>query len=130
MRAVCALLVLGASADVRGFGTSRDLHVSARGPPRARASQCALAADGGVSAWLLAALSESDAGVRYFAAGGICAAISHAIATPVDVVKTRQQTVPEYRSLSLPEGLAKVAREQGAPALFTGLGPTGVHRCP
>jgi hypothetical protein len=28
---------------------------------------------------------------RYFLAGGVCACFSHAIATPIDVIKTRQQ---------------------------------------
>ena len=40
---------------------------------------------------------------RYFLAGGLCASISHALACPIDVVKTRQQIVPSYRELSLPE---------------------------
>ena len=34
---------------------------------------------------------------RYFAAGGTCAAISHGITTPIDVVKTRMQAQPEVR---------------------------------
>ena len=62
----------------------------------------------------------------YFAAGGLCAAISHSIATPIDVVKTRKQTVPAYRNASLLDGLALVVKEEGAPALLTGLGPTAV----
>ena len=33
--------------------------------------------------------------VRYFIAGGGCAAFSHGIATPIDVVKTRMQADPE-----------------------------------
>ena len=44
---------------------------------------------------------------RYFLAGGLCASISHALACPIDVVKTRQQIVPSYRELSLPEVWAR-----------------------
>ena len=32
---------------------------------------------------------------RYFVAGGACAAISHGLATPFDVVKTKIQAYPE-----------------------------------
>jgi len=32
---------------------------------------------------------------RYFVAGGTCAAFSHGITTPIDVVKTRLQANPE-----------------------------------
>ena len=32
---------------------------------------------------------------RYFVAGGVCAATSHGITTPIDVVKTRMQAEPE-----------------------------------
>ena len=32
-----------------------------------------------------------NGGWRYFLSGGICASFSHAIATPIDVIKTRQQ---------------------------------------
>ena len=34
---------------------------------------------------------------RYFVAGGTCAAISHGITTPIDVVKTRIQANPKVR---------------------------------
>ena len=32
---------------------------------------------------------------RYFVAGGVCAATSHGITTPIDVVKTKMQAQPE-----------------------------------
>jgi hypothetical protein len=64
--------------------------------------------------------------VSYFAAGGLCAAISHSIATPIDVVKTRKQTVDEYRDLSLAEGFVRVVQDAGPAALFTGVGPTAL----
>ena len=45
------------------------------------------------SASPLAALKDVD--YRYFVAGGTCAAISHGITTPIDVVKTRIQADPK-----------------------------------
>jgi solute carrier family 25 phosphate transporter 3 len=41
----------------------------------------------------LSALKSID--YRYFVAGGTCAAISHGITTPIDVVKTRIQANPK-----------------------------------
>lgn len=32
---------------------------------------------------------------RYFVAGGVCAATSHGITTPIDVVKTKMQAQPD-----------------------------------
>ena len=74
----------------------------------------------------LAALSTIETQERYFVAGGLCASISHALATPVDVVKTRQQTVDSYANLSLLDGLRRVASEGGVAGLFTGVVPTVV----
>ena len=60
---------------------------------------------------------------RYFVAGGSCAAISHGITCPIDVVKTRMQSNPEkYKSL-LP-ATATIIKEEGASSLVKGLGPT------
>ncbi|KAL7550245.1 hypothetical protein ACHAWF_013492 [Thalassiosira exigua] len=70
-----------------------------------------------------AASLASGIDYRYFVAGGSCAAISHGITTPIDVVKTRMQSDPEkYRGL-LP-ATATIVREEGASALCKGLGPT------
>lgn len=70
-----------------------------------------------------AASLASSIDYRYFVAGGSCAAISHGITTPIDVVKTRMQSNPEkYKSL-LP-ATATIIKEEGAGALVKGLGPT------
>lgn len=70
-----------------------------------------------------AASIASSIDFRYFVAGGSCAAISHGITCPIDVVKTRMQSNPEkYKSL-LP-ATATIIREEGAASLVKGLGPT------
>jgi len=70
-----------------------------------------------------AASIASSIDYRYFVAGGGCAAISHGITTPIDVVKTRMQSNPDkYKSL-LP-ATATIIREEGASTLVKGLGPT------
>jgi solute carrier family 25 (mitochondrial phosphate transporter), member 3 len=63
--------------------------------------------------------------IRYFISGGVCAATSHGITTPVDVIKTRIQAEPAtYKGLSLPEAAAKILRQNGTAVLLGGLGPT------
>jgi solute carrier family 25 phosphate transporter 3 len=70
-----------------------------------------------------AASIASSIDYRYFVAGGTCAAISHGITTPIDVVKTRMQSNPDkYRSIHATT--ATIIREEGAAALVAGLGPT------
>ena len=65
-----------------------------------------------------------DADPRYFLSGGICAAISHGVTTPIDVVKTKMQSEPERFT----EGVVSAARDilstEGSGALLGGLGPT------
>jgi len=64
---------------------------------------------------------------RYFFAGGVCACLSHTVATPVDVVKTRQQTNPErYTGLSLSGVFRKITQEEGPAMLLKGIGPTAL----
>jgi len=70
-----------------------------------------------------AASIASSIDYRYFVAGGSCAAISHGITTPIDVVKTRMQSNPEKYNKLLP-ATALIIREEGASTLVKGLGPT------
>jgi solute carrier family 25 (mitochondrial phosphate transporter), member 3 len=64
---------------------------------------------------------------RYFVAGGTCAAISHGITTPIDVVKTKKQSDPaKYGKMGLIGTAMDIARTDGSDALLGGLGPTVV----
>lgn len=71
---------------------------------------------------LAAALSSHWA---YFVAGGICAAISHTAAVPLDVIKTRIQCAPpgvKYRGTW--DALVRICRSEGTRVLFCGAGAT------
>ena len=61
---------------------------------------------------------------RYFLAGGTCAAISHGITTPVDVVKTLMQSDDELKQLSVMGATRKIVAKSGIGILLTGLGAT------
>jgi solute carrier family 25 phosphate transporter 3 len=71
--------------------------------------------------------SKKEYGLDYFLrgalAGGICCGVTHGALTPVDVVKTRMQLDPSKYS-GMISGAAKIAAEEGAGALLTGLAPT------
>lgn len=67
--------------------------------------------------------TESLTTVQYFASGGICCCLSHAMATPIDVVKTRMQTEGEGGANAL-ECLRDVVATGGPSALLTGFGAT------
>ncbi len=58
----------------------------------ADAGAAAAAANAGIKA----SLKSLD--YRYFVAGGVCAATSHGITCPIDVVKTKIQAQPEVRN--------------------------------
>lgn len=76
-----------------------------------------------------AALKAGSAGGidwRYFAAGGVSAAVSHGYTTPLDVIKTRMQTNPELYNGSVPLCLKEILANEGAGFLLQGLGPTCV----
>lgn len=60
---------------------------------------------------------------KLFAAGGLCASLTHYITVPLDVVKTRQQVNPgEFTSLS--EGISKIFQAEGLPGIMRGAIPT------
>ncbi|CAL6437190.1 unnamed protein product [Bathycoccus prasinos] len=71
--------------------------------------------------------SKKEYGLDYFLrgalAGGICCGVTHGALTPVDVVKTRMQLDPSKYS-GMVSGASKIAAEEGAGALLTGLAPT------
>ena len=72
-------------------------------------------------------------------AGGICACFSHALATPIDVIKTRQQ-VDEgdfvthlddsedsfHHSFGIGKTIRTLVKEEGVGILLAGLGPTTI----
>jgi len=68
----------------------------------------------------------SNLDYRYFVAGGTCAAISHGITTPIDVVKTRIQANPEKYDKGMRAAAIDIIKEDGPQALLGGLGPTVV----
>ena len=72
----------------------------------------------------LGAGSAGGADWRYFAAGGISAAVSHGYTTPLDVIKTRMQTNPEMYNGSVPAALNHILKNEGAGFLLQGLTPT------
>eukprot|EP01038_Epipyxis_sp_PR26KG_P014288 gene14288-19168_t len=63
---------------------------------------------------------------RYFLAGGICAATSHGITTPIDVIKTKMQTDPEKYSKGVLQAAKDIVAAEGVGFLLSGLGPTVV----
>ncbi|KAI0867810.1 mitochondrial carrier domain-containing protein [Hypoxylon argillaceum] len=61
---------------------------------------------------------------RYALAGAVCCSFTHAILTPIDIVKTRIQVDPLAYNHGVSGGLRQVVAKEGAGALATGLGPT------
>ncbi|KAF2271891.1 putative mitochondrial phosphate carrier protein [Westerdykella ornata] len=61
---------------------------------------------------------------RYAFAGAVCCSFTHAVITPIDVIKTRIQLDPGTYNRGMFHGLRKVAAEDGARALLAGFGPT------
>jgi hypothetical protein len=50
---------------------------------------------------------------RYFVAGGVCAAYSHGITTPIDVIKTRMQADPKEFNAGMLSAAAKIVKKDG-----------------
>lgn len=81
-----------------------------------------------------AAYADTAAGIaaskgvdwRYFVAGGVCAATSHGITTPIDVVKTRMQAEPEVYNKGISDATMSILKTDGPTALLGGLAPTVV----
>jgi hypothetical protein len=67
---------------------------------------------------------KRSADPRFFIAGGVSAAISHGIATPLDVVKTRMQSDSALAVISPTEAAIEIVESDGPKALLVGLGPT------
>ena len=63
---------------------------------------------------------------RFFVAGGTCAAISHGITTPIDVVKTKIQANPRKYNKGMAAAALDIIKMDGPGALLQGLGPTVV----
>ena len=63
---------------------------------------------------------------KFFAAGALCATLTHGAMTPIDVVKTRIQVDPALARHSLLSAGRKIVANEGPSALLTGFGPTAV----
>lgn len=61
--------------------------------------------------------------LQYFLAGGVCAFVTHAACTPIDVVKTRIQTT-QGRYDGMVDAFTKIVADEGMPTLLKGLGAT------
>lgn len=87
-----------------------------------------LASTSAVSAGSAGAAANAIKGIdyRYFIAGGVCAATSHGITTPIDVVKTKMQAQPEVYDKGMNAAALSILKTEGPSALLGGLGPTVV----
>jgi len=61
---------------------------------------------------------------RFAFAGAVCCSVTHGALTPVDVVKTRIQLDPATYNRGLIGGFKQVIQNEGAGAVWTGVGPT------
>ena len=68
--------------------------------------------------------SAGGADWRYFAAGGISAATSHGITTPLDVVKTKMQIDPAKYGTNPLSAAKTMVQDDGVMILAQGLAPT------
>jgi solute carrier family 25 phosphate transporter 3 len=79
-----------------------------------------------VGAAAAAANAVKDMDLRFFLAGGVCAATSHGITTPLDVIKTRMQAQPEIYDKGVRNAAVSIMKSDGPQVLLAGLGPTVV----
>jgi len=61
---------------------------------------------------------------RFFVAGGVAAAWSHGITTPIDVIKTKMQTSPEVYKDGVIKATRDIIAAEGVGVLLSGLAPT------
>jgi solute carrier family 25 phosphate transporter 3 len=54
----------------------------------------------------------------------VCAACSHGITTPIDVVKTKIQSDPAKYNEGMVSAVSKIVQEYGIFFLLAGIGPT------
>lgn len=69
---------------------------------------------------------SNGADYRYFVAGGACAAYSHGVTTPIDVIKTKMQADPKEYDKGILDAASKIVKADGPGVLLGGLGPTVV----
>ena len=90
-------------------------------------------ADASLITLILCGFSMSFAGLvhmsgpgawRYYLAGGLCAAMSHSVPVPIDVVKTRKQVDPILADMNFPAAFRWMIKNEGLKSLWAGLGPT------
>ncbi|KAL7580800.1 hypothetical protein ACA910_001078 [Epithemia clementina (nom. ined.)] len=61
---------------------------------------------------------------RYYLSGGICAAFSHLIPVPVDVIKTRKQVDASLADANFMQATRQIIHNEGWRSLFVGTAPT------
>ena len=64
--------------------------------------------------------------VQFFAAGGLCATLTHGGLTPIDVVKTRLQLEPAGSKATMMSMTRSIVASDGPGGLLAGFGPTAV----
>ena len=88
--------------------------------PRGASADAAAAANAGIRA------SLKGLDYRYFVAGGVCAATSHGVTCPIDVVKTRIQASPQTYNKGMIDATLSIIKSDGPTVLLGGLGSTVV----
>jgi len=128
--ALLLFFVANVSADISSFPLVSKPSVSADGMRSRRRrgdESCRLTSSVSSSGQLLKIRGGSSGdGVdwRYFVAGGLCAATSHGITTPIDVIKTRMQQMPGKYTKGVLAAAKDIVAAEGAGFLLAGLGPT------